>query len=228
MTSLAVLGAGAIDARGTAGTGGVRAMFAALGVDAATRLRWAPIHAAPYPDFRRLDPLSRALALAVEAIAWHCVPAATRAATAILFASEYGCLHTDLLFEQSLHRPADIAAGLFAFTLPSTALGVVALRHGLRGPTLALSLPRARHAEVLAHAASLLRRGQAAACLCCAGDWLPAAAAPAGIEPRLSLAAVLVGPAAPGEPAADAAVWLAGADPAAAVMAHLRAADAAP
>jgi hypothetical protein len=220
--SWSICGAGGIDEHGIAGASGVVADFAALGIDAEERLRWQTVSTSPYADFRRLDPTSKALVLAAETIDWSVLPQGDRQHTAMLLGSEHGCLHTDLQFAASLTGPG-IAAGLFAFTLPSTPLGVLALRHGLGGPTVALSLPMGRHHEVLQHAGDLLTNGAAAACLCCFGDWLPTASAlRRGRPPRTKMVALLL---AKGESTVPTAMPFAvptGADAAATVLDFLR------
>ena len=65
---LCIRGAGAVDRRGVAGTTGTRASWTELGVDPlADKLPWKPLFDAPFPHFRHLDPLSRALCIAAEA-----------------------------------------------------------------------------------------------------------------------------------------------------------------
>lgn len=215
-----VVAVGGIDERGVVGARGPRADFAPG--DLAAALRWQAVSAAPYPDFRRLDPASKALAMAAEAVDWSVLPAAVRERTALLLGTAHGCLHTDLKFAASLAGPA-LAAGLFAFTLPSTPLGVVALRHGLGGPTLALSLPVDRQHEVLGCAADLFASGAAAACCCCLGDWLPGAGAPPGAGPgRTKFVALLLAEGESGAPACLPAGLLSAPDAAARILDHLR------
>lgn len=216
-----ITAAAGLDERGLVGARGVVAAYDP-GHDPGERLRWQAVSQAPYPDFRRLDPLGKAMVMTAELLDADAFAPLQRRRTAVLFGTEYGCLCTDLRFAASLAGPA-VAAGLFAFTLPSTALGAVALRHGLGGPTLALSLPAARQHEALGHARDLLSSGAAEACLCCLGDWLPAAeAARAGAPARTKIVALLL---APGDPPPEALVpdgLPQAADAVACILEHLR------
>ena len=118
----------------------------------------------PFLDFRRLDPLSRFVCLAVEAIGEE-FP--TR--TALLLATSAGCLHADRKFAASLETIP--AAGVFPYTLPSTCLGDVAIRHELVGPVLCLTTPHPE--EALDEARLLLDMGEAEAAIVCTGDVVP-------------------------------------------------------
>jgi hypothetical protein len=52
---------------------------------------------------------------------------------------------------------------LFVYTLPSSVIGEIAIRHGLTGPNLCLM---GGSGELLAEASDMLRKGEAAACVC--------------------------------------------------------------
>ena len=118
----------------------------------------------PFPDFRRLDPLSRFVCLAVEAIGED-FP--TR--TALVLATSAGCLHADRKFAASLETIP--SAGVFPYTLPSTCLGDVAIRHKIMGPVLCLTTPLRK--EALAEAQLLLDMDEADAAIVCTGDVVP-------------------------------------------------------
>ena len=130
-------------------------------------------------------------------------PPASGDDTALVFGSAFGCVDADWHFQASLGSERGVAAGLFPYTLPSTALGEVAIRHGLRGPTLTLGLVEGEEGRGLEEAVALLRAGEAAACGVFLGDWVGARAAEAlGLECRAQIVALLLGrrdPDAPGE-----------------------------
>lgn len=111
--------------------------------------------------FRRLDALSRAVVLTAEAAGLAtALPAALRAETAVLFETALGCLDADLRFARSM------AAGLpegpiFPYTLPSTSLGELALRHGLRGPSNCLCVLPGERSVALREAQLLFAAGEA-------------------------------------------------------------------
>ena len=60
---------------------------------------------------------------------------------------------------------------MFPYTLPSTCLGDVAIRHELVGPVLCLTTPRAE--DALDEALLMLHTDEADAAIVCTGDVLP-------------------------------------------------------
>jgi len=118
---------------------------------------------ASFENFRLLDPLSRVTAIAVEALGGGIAPDA-----AIVLATMQGCLWADREFERS--RSGDLRPGLFPYTLPSAAIAAVAIRHGIRGPTLCLCGPAEQAIE---EARRILETGEAPAALVCTGDVVP-------------------------------------------------------
>lgn len=197
--SWAVRGAGAVDARGLIRTASARVAWGDGGLKVGRSLRWKRCFEAPFPTFRRLDPLSQLVCLAAEA-AGPGVLGDLRPDAALLLGTAWGCLAADVEFAASLAPERDVAPAVFPYTLPSTCLGEVALRHGLRGPTVCQSLelddPTCGGA-LLAEALALEQDGASAA-LVVWGDAVPAAVAEGrGIEPRLTACALLVGPGGP-------------------------------
>jgi 3-oxoacyl-(acyl-carrier-protein) synthase len=158
----AILAIGAVDARGVAGTSGVRAEWAALGVEAPGDGRaFRALFRRPDPTFRRLDRASRALVLAAEAAGLGALlPRDARDETALVIETERGSLEADLRFARSLSPGPPIGA-VFPFTLPSASLGEVAIRHHLRGPAICLSIDAGSAGAALEEAARLLEDGEA-------------------------------------------------------------------
>jgi len=99
----------------------------------------------PYPYFRRMDAYSR-LGLAAVALAlkdagldgWT-----EKRNIGIIVSTEYGCLHTDREYFETVTSQNGIGASpaLFSYTLPSTFLGEAAIQFGLTGPTFAINSP---------------------------------------------------------------------------------------
>jgi 3-oxoacyl-(acyl-carrier-protein) synthase len=73
-----------------------------------------------------------------------------------------GSLAADLEFWRGRQAAGGPSPTLFAFTLPSAAIGEIAIRHRLTGPNLCL----VGQGNVLLEAVDLLRRGEVEACLC--------------------------------------------------------------
>lgn len=206
MSPWRVAAAGVADENGVAGTGGAAVRWQEIGSDPRTRIRWRSLFDEPFPEFRRLDPLSRFCCLAAEAARpGDHLDEAQRRDTAIVLASTLGCLHADVRFAAGLEREAEIEPSVFPYTLPSTCLGDVAIRHRLTGPTLCLAAGDRDEHVGLREAARLLALEEAAAALVCLGDvfWQPDAA---GVAARCRLAALLLLPGAPppGDPLAPA------------------------
>ncbi len=161
-TTPIVVAVGHVDDREVAGSRGVRAAWRDLGTTAPGNGRaLRTIFGRADDTFRRLDPTSRALVLAGEAAGIaDALPAAERGDAALVVATELGCLDADLQFARSLGT-AMCDAPVFPYTLPSTCLGEIALRLGLRGPSLCLSVPPGADGQAFAEAARLLATGEA-------------------------------------------------------------------
>jgi hypothetical protein len=187
-----ILGLGLVDALGVAGTG-MRA------VD------WGDEHPDPLqsplgfrhvfdrldPTYRRIDRISRALVLAVEAAGTsRILDEHARVETALILETVRGCLESDLQFARGL-RDGVVLGPVFPYTLPSTCLGEVALRHGLCGPTLCLSTDPASTGAALWEARALLEAGEAQYVLAASAEVL--AIERAGIPAALAVVAVLIG-----------------------------------
>ena len=194
MSAWRVAAAGVADENGVAGTGGTAARWEQAGTDPRERIRWQRFFDEPFPDFRRLDPLSRFCCLAVEAARpGDHLDEARREDTALVLATTLGCLHADVRFAAGLEGEAEIEPAVFPYTLPSTCLGDVAIRHRLTGPTLCLAAANGDEPVGLREAVRLLALEEAAAVLVCMGDVFFRAETP-GVAPRLRLAALLLLP----------------------------------
>jgi 3-oxoacyl-(acyl-carrier-protein) synthase len=194
MSAWRVAAAGVADENGVAGTGGTAVRWEQADTDPRERIRWKRFFDEPFPDFRRLDPLSRFCCLAAEAARpGDHLDEARREDTALVLATTLGCLHADVRFAAGLEGEAEIEPAVFPYTLPSTCLGDVAIRHRLTGPTLCLAAADGDEPLGLREAVRLLALEEAAAALVCLGDVFFRAETP-GVAPRLRLAALLLLP----------------------------------
>ncbi len=125
-------------------------------------LRWSKLFDSEAQRFARMDWLSRLGLMAVELLdtrfeAWA---AQDREQTAVCVETTCGCLTSDAEFLQ-LARPS-----VFAYTLPSTVIGEICIRHRFKGPMLCLMSSGESTRTVIDEAAVWLREGEAKACLC--------------------------------------------------------------
>ncbi|MCA8953391.1 MAG: hypothetical protein KDE27_28015 [Planctomycetes bacterium] len=156
-----VIGCGLVDAERIRGAGGVDVSWTELGVPApgdARTLR--SVFDRADTTFRRLESLSRALVLAATAARIdELLTAEERERAALVGESHVGCLGIDRRYTASLAGEF-VEAAIFPYTLPSTSLGEVALRFGLRGPTLAISVEPGGLGESLREARRLFAAGE--------------------------------------------------------------------
>lgn len=155
-----IIAIGCVDEAGIAGTRGVNASWEELGVKAPGNGRtYRELSGKSDDTFRRLNGTTRALVLAAEACGISSVLAPeVRDETALVVETAHGCLEVDLKFARTLDQGVAHAA-IFPYTLQSTCLGDVALRHGLRGPTLSLSIEPGGEGEALREAGRLFAAG---------------------------------------------------------------------
>jgi 3-oxoacyl-[acyl-carrier-protein] synthase II len=123
-----------------------------------------------YPYFRRMDAYSRlglvAIALALKDAdldQW-----AEKRNIGIIVSTEYGCLHTDLDYFETVRSQNGIGASpaLFSYTLPSTFLGEAAIRFGLTGTTFVINAPGSLGTACLQLALESIAVGDADKMLC--------------------------------------------------------------
>lgn len=153
------------------------------------------------PTYRRIDRMSRAIVLAAETSGLTRFTDEQRADTAIVLETARGCLESDLEFAAALASGTALGP-LFPYTLPSTCLGEVALRHGLRGPTLCLSTANGPTGTALWQARALIEEGEAAYAVAACVEVL--ASGVADVSPALRAVVVYIGP---HDPDAAIAPW---------------------
>jgi 3-oxoacyl-(acyl-carrier-protein) synthase len=114
------------------------------------------------PRFGRLDLASQLALLAVEKLGINFDPL-PRERIAICLVAKAGSLSTDVEFWKGRDALGGPSPTLFAYTLPSAAIGEIAIRHRLMGPNLCFV---GDSRDLLPEASGLIRRGVADACVC--------------------------------------------------------------
>jgi 3-oxoacyl-(acyl-carrier-protein) synthase len=123
--------------------------------------------------FARMDLLSQLALLAVEPL-MQPLENWPRDRTGICLGTGVGCLSTDLEYWKERGKVGGPSPTLFTYTLPSAALGEIAIRHKLMGPNLCFI---GDNVALLHEAGQLVLGGEAEACLCVYCEWISAAAA---------------------------------------------------
>lgn len=188
-----VVGIGVVDAQGVAGTSGVAATWAELDADApGTGRTFRKLFSRADPMFRRLDRAARALVIGAEAAGVSSViPVREREGAALILETQRGSLESDFAYVARLAEGNPDPA-LFPFTLPSTCLGEVALRHGLMGPSVCLSVEAEQAGAALREAERRLSGGEARFVVAAQLEVLAVAHREA--EPALSAVVAVVAP----------------------------------
>ena len=112
--------------------------------------------------FGRMDLSSQLALLAVEPFATH-FDSLPRDCIAILLAARAGSLPTDVTYWEGRDAVGGFSPTLFTYTLPSAAIGEIAIRHRITGPNLCFV---GNDRDLLAEAKDFLRRNEADACVC--------------------------------------------------------------
>ena len=114
------------------------------------------------PRFGRMDLASQLALLAVEPFAAH-FDSVPRERIAICLAARAGSLSTDTEYRKGRDAAGGPSPTLFTYTLPSAAIGEIAIRHRLTGPSLCFV---SGGDDLLAEASDLIERGEADGCVC--------------------------------------------------------------
>jgi 3-oxoacyl-(acyl-carrier-protein) synthase len=131
-------------------------------IAAASQVTEADAHTARLGTrFRRLDLASQLALLAVESLGVD-FSMQPRERIGICLGARAGSLAADFEFWRGRNAVGGPSPTLFAYTLPSAAIGEIAIRYRLTGPNLCL----VGGASVLSEAADWLQRGEVDACLC--------------------------------------------------------------
>jgi 3-oxoacyl-(acyl-carrier-protein) synthase len=132
-------------------------------VIAASQVSDADVRAARLgPKFGRLDLASQLAVLAVEKLGLH-FDAWPPDRIGLCLAAKAGSLSTDAEYWRGRNDPGGPSPALFTYTLPSSPLGEVAIRHRLTGPNLCIV---GNDGIALTEAADWLRHGTVDCSLC--------------------------------------------------------------
>ncbi len=136
-------------------------------------LRWRTFSQRPFARFGRLDLLCKYGVAVVEMLRLPPpTDGQTRPDVAVFLGSENGSLDVDLRFLRTIHEPGGASPALFTYTLPSTALGEIAMRHGITGPNVCFMAGPESGLLALWEGAALVAGADAAGCICLGCDAL--------------------------------------------------------
>ncbi|MBT3191327.1 MAG: hypothetical protein HN341_02105 [Verrucomicrobia bacterium] len=127
-------------------------------------ISWSSLFDSPCPRFGRMDLLSRLGLMAVELLGVDFAARSDdeRRETGVALLTPTGSLSTDLAFLR------DISPSTFVYTLPSSVVGEMCIRHRLQGPQLCLTSGSSGGRTILDEAAERIHLGEARAMLCLA------------------------------------------------------------
>lgn len=114
------------------------------------------------PRFGRMDLMSQLALLVVEPFAAQ-LESVARERIAICLAAGTSSLATDIEYWKGRDNTGGPSPTLFTYTLPSAALGEIAIRHRITGPPLCFV---GSSRDVVPEAAELLRSGEVDAAVC--------------------------------------------------------------
>jgi 3-oxoacyl-(acyl-carrier-protein) synthase len=125
-------------------------------------LHWSLLSDSDPSRFLRMDLMCRLGFMATELLAvdFDALTGAQCERLGVCVESFTGSLDSDIRFAQT-PRPS-----IFAYTLPSTVIGEICIRHRLKGPVLSLISPNTDGPNLLGEAAEWLRAGDAEMVLC--------------------------------------------------------------
>jgi len=164
---------GFIDATGFGGKAETHTWNQAAG-DLRQNLRWRMVSQVPHERFGRLDLLSKYVTVAVEMLGLPFLhQEEIRLETAVVMGTTFGCHGADLDFYQGIQRGEGASPTLFAYTLPSIAVGEVAIRHRLGGPSYCFMVGAESGLLALWEGIKLLQEENLTSCICLAADVFP-------------------------------------------------------
>ncbi|MBC8453828.1 hypothetical protein H8D64_02105 [PVC group bacterium] len=125
-------------------------------------IKWSTLFSSSCSRFGRMDPLSRLGLLTTELfdIDFANQSDEENNQTGFCMASNYGTISTDIKFLQN------ISPSTFVYTLPSSVMGEVCIRHKLRGPCLCLMSHGNDGQNVIQEACERIEMGEATSMLC--------------------------------------------------------------
>jgi 3-oxoacyl-(acyl-carrier-protein) synthase len=122
--------------------------------------------------FGRMDLLSQLALLSVECLEIN-FETLDRSRIAVCMSVSAGSLATDIEYWKGRKEVGGPSPTLFAYTLPSSAIGEIAIRYRLKGPNLCFV---GSDAMLMTEARDLIERGEADGCICVASNVITKAA----------------------------------------------------
>lgn len=169
MNTIGIAGYGFYDIKRIGGSSG-RSISGSPSIDT---VKWRDVSDSPFKRFGQLDALSKASMIATEMIGQDQFPTAEHELTVgISLGTQEGCLGTDIDFRASALEREIANPRLFAYTLPSTICGDIAIRYGLCGPNACFQYGPRSGSFALEEGYHLIESGEADACLCIGVDAL--------------------------------------------------------
>lgn len=139
--------------------------------------------------FGRMDLLSRLALLSVELMGID-FEGMDRSRIGVCLAVTAGSLPTDIEYWKGRNDVGGPSPTLFAYTLPSSAIGEIAIRYRLTGPNLCFV---GANTTLAREAGELIRRKEADACVCIDCNVITAAAAELiGAQPKAEARAIFL------------------------------------
>lgn len=140
-------------------------------------MRWRMFSQAPFDRFGRLDWLAKYAMVAAEMLGMPVdPPQESRPVMAVLLGTRHGSLSVDMAFHQSIHNPGGASPMLFPYTLPSAAMGEIAIRFRIIGPSVCFVGGPQSGPTVLRESVDIVQSGEVDACVCVACDAVTSAA----------------------------------------------------
>jgi hypothetical protein len=95
---------------------------------------WSQVCVQPFDRYPRLDPLSKIISVVAEQVM---ASETLRPEMGLILSTAHGCVEPDLAFYRSAVSTPELASPqLFPYTLPSSGLAEVAIRHKVNGPNM--------------------------------------------------------------------------------------------
>ena len=169
MSAIGIAGFGYYDSTGIGGSGGVNRRD----VPSIDDVKWRDVSESTFKRFGQLDALSKAAMIATEMIgADRFSSIGKEDIVGVSMGTREGCLGTDIDFRESTRERAIANPRLFAYTLPSTVCGDLAIRYGLLGPNACFQGGSRSGWLAIHEGYHLIKDGEADACLCLSVDAL--------------------------------------------------------
>jgi 3-oxoacyl-(acyl-carrier-protein) synthase len=172
-SSLVISLFGYIDATGWGGKEGLHRWDQSQG-QLAKSLRWRMVSESAHDRFGRMDLLSKYVSVAIEMLGLPLLGKQDlRLKTTMVMGTMGGCYGADLDFYRGILQGDGPSPTMFAYTLPTIALGEVAIRHRIGGASYCFMAGADSGLLALWESAKLLEAGECQECVCIMADVLP-------------------------------------------------------